>query len=225
MLLAFCFCRIFFAQCGRTQTYWLVFLLVSLEKSERLSWKPRDSEEVGIIGEPYQSITFQVPEMQDGELVAVVGADAERRHVAHLHRQHRLELLGRVHLQDPGKQRAGNQTGNHATWGKLFCGPLRLHLHSPTHQFVRGFECYADETLRKLWTPCNMLNVMLQEILTKLRGLSVYESRKTLLFKPSLPVIFRKDDGPGVGLAVPVVLDGDGAEDDLVSAAAHVVLL
>ena len=40
----------------------------------------------------------------------------------------------------------------------------------------------------------------------------------------TLPIILREDDRPGVGLAVPVVLDGDGAEDDLVGAA-HVVLL
>ena len=51
-----------------------------------------------------RSYQYHAPEVQDGQLVAVVGADAERRHVAHLHRQHRLELLGRVHLQDPGRK-------------------------------------------------------------------------------------------------------------------------
>ena len=39
-----------------------------------------------------------------------------------------------------------------------------------------------------------------------------------------MPVILCEDDRPRVGLAMPVVLDGDGAEDDLVGAA-HAVLL
>ena len=53
--------------------------------------------------------------MQDGELVAIVGADAERRHVAHLHRHHRLELLGRVHLQDPRRARNMSRAAWHFT--------------------------------------------------------------------------------------------------------------
>ena len=50
-------------------------------------------------------LTRGAPEVEDGKLVAVVGADGERRHVAHLHRQHRLELLSRVHLQYPGEKK------------------------------------------------------------------------------------------------------------------------
>ena len=47
---------------------------------------------------------------------------------------------------------------------------------------------------------------------------------KKITSSSSFPIILCEDDRPRVGLAVPVVFDRDGAEDDLVGAANLVLL-